>query len=452
MVDTSREVGMRWAGNHQGSTRELREWRRHPVEGAIGFQDAGALPPVCLNRFHIDRRRLLPHYRMRSADPREGHVDAAEITVPPVILKPVMWNPTGYLGPAGHPAGGYPSENGFGHEEWNNSPRMAYVERGTRMRAFHTERAWKAGDPAAAKESVILMYASHDGVQDLVGAAAKARCLVDDGDAREALAARLRLRALGPETWKQPTVRAAYEGDREAFAASWARGLSWIPNWTCPADHFFQPSRPVRLDPRRIRGTAKLLTMFTRYTALDEAAGMRAMMSVTQAGRDAAWRRIARILCSSGGGAADDDVSDIRDDPRLSKTTKQALVDARRGQGRFRRRIEARWGQACAVTSCGQREVLRASHVMPWWSSTNAERLDPANGLLLSANLDALFDRFLITFDSQGSMLVSERVAIAERRLLGLPRGLRLRPTKREAAYLCVHRERFRELARTASG
>ncbi len=380
-------------------------------------------------------------------------VYAAEVTVTPIVLKPVMWNPDGYLGPAGYPAAGYPEDNGFGHEEWNNSPWMSFTERGTRMRAFHTEGVWKVGNPAAAGEAVVLMYASHDGVQELVGAAARARCLVDEEGAREALAARLGLSSLGPRTWKQPTVRAAYGGDRRAFDESWARGVSWIPNWTCPADHFFQPSSPVRLDPRRIRGTAKLLTMFKRYTALDAAAGMRALTSVPHAARDAAWARIARIVGSDDGSStADDDVSDVRDDPMLDATTKQALVDARRGQGRFRRKVDARWGHACAVTSCRQREVLRASHVKPWWSSTHAERLDPANGLLLSANLDALFDRHLITFDSHSSMLVSGRVGMVERRRLGLPRGLRLKPTDEEAAYLRTHRERFREVAGTAGG
>jgi HNH endonuclease len=80
------------------------------------------------------------------------------------------------------------------------------------------------------------------------------------------------------------------------------------------------------------------------------------------------------------------------------KTTREALIDARRGQGKFRVEVGVRWNNICAVTGCGIVEVLRASHIKPWRDSTNRERLDPENGLLLAAHVDALFDKDLITF------------------------------------------------------
>jgi predicted restriction endonuclease len=128
-----------------------------------------------------------------------------------------------------------------------------------------------------------------------------------------------------------------------------------------------------------------------------------------------------------------------------NKTTRQALIDARLGQGRFRAGVVKRWGNKCAVTTCGMPEMLRASHIKPWSGCTNRERLDPLNGLLLVAHIDALFDSGLISFEDDGSMLVSDRVAREERRRFQLPASLRLKLTKAEKKFLVYHR-RYRFL------
>jgi hypothetical protein len=54
--------------------------------------------------------------------------------------------------------------------------------------------------------------------------------------------------------------------------------------------------------------------------------------------------------------------------------------------------------------------------------ATNEERLDPGNGLPLVATLDALFEAGLITFASDGAMLVSERLPGEELERLQLHR------------------------------
>ena len=97
---------------------------------------------------------------------------------------------------------------------------------------------------------------------------------------------------------------------------------------------------------------------------------------------------------------------EIEEDPALEATERQALVLARRGQGLFRQRvqdIETR----CRVTGVDRPEHLRASHCKPWRDSTNEERLDGENGLLLTPSIDHLFDRGFISFGSQGRLLVS---------------------------------------------
>jgi hypothetical protein len=141
-------------------------------------------------------------------------------------------------------------------------------------------------------------------------------------------------------------------------------------------------------------------------------------------------------LSSSGA-----DLSDL-DRMEISSTTRAALIDARLGQGRFRQELLQRWSEACAVTGCRVGAVLRASHCKPWRESNNFERLDSNNGLILSANLDALFDAGLISFDDEGAMLMASALSEPERAQLGLPAGLRRRPDPKLMEYLGFHRAR----------
>lgn len=122
----------------------------------------------------------------------------------------------------------------------------------------------------------------------------------------------------------------------------------------------------------------------------------------------------------------------------------ERLVRQRVGQDVFRAALLYYWGGACAVTGVAVKEVLRASHAKPWAEcATDAERLDVFNGLLLTANLDALFDRYLISFDSEGGMLVSPLLPLTELAKLGLDPRPRLRwVAEAHQGYLRYHRER----------
>ena len=64
--------------------------------------------------------------------------------------------------------------------------------------------------------------------------------------------------------------------------------------------------------------------------------------------------------------AVEEDVDAVNRDSSLATTTRKALIDARRGQGLFRRRLDDHWGHACAATNCKVRAILRASHIKPW--------------------------------------------------------------------------------------
>jgi putative restriction endonuclease len=129
-------------------------------------------------------------------------------------------------------------------------------------------------------------------------------------------------------------------------------------------------------------------------------------------------------------------------DVTVPETTRQALVLARRGQGKFKNavmRIERR----CRITGVDRDEHLRASHAKPWRDSNNEERLDGENGLLLTPHIDHLFDRGFISFEGNGRMLVSPVAHLPSLRRMGLPAaGINVGTfTEGQRRYLEFHRE-----------
>lgn len=71
----------------------------------------------------------------------------------------------------------------------------------------------------------------------------------------------------------------------------------------------------------------------------------------------------------------------------------------RKGQSYFRRMILANYGDRCALTGIDIPQLLLASHIIPWADKTHKQdRLNPCNGICLSALYDMAFDKGLITF------------------------------------------------------
>ena len=126
---------------------------------------------------------------------------------------------------------------------------------------------------------------------------------------------------------------------------------------------------------------------------------------------------------------------------RVDKTTKEALANARVGQGLFRAKVLSLWKMRCCVTGSSLLDAIRASHIKPWRDATDDERLDPYNGLPLVANLDALFDSGHISFADDGEILISAQISERERKLFRLE-GLSMSsaPSAKTAAYLAYHR------------
>ncbi len=97
----------------------------------------------------------------------------------------------------------------------------------------------------------------------------------------------------------------------------------------------------------------------------------------------------------------------------LSATEKNNIVQARIGQGKFRKalfEIQA----FCPVTLTSIPSFLVASHIKPWRDSSDIERLDPHNGFLFAPHVDKLFDEGYISFLNSGKMICSNNQVISQ--------------------------------------
>jgi hypothetical protein len=125
----------------------------------------------------------------------------------------------------------------------------------------------------------------------------------------------------------------------------------------------------------------------------------------------------------------------------LGDTETERLVRVRIGQDIFRTALLEYWNATCPLTGIADKSLLRASHIIPWADCTSdAQRLDAHNGLLLSALWDAAFDDGLVSFDDDGRVLVSPLLSDAAAQELGVERGpvLKLQPGHR--GNLAYHR------------
>jgi hypothetical protein len=98
---------------------------------------------------------------------------------------------------------------------------------------------------------------------------------------------------------------------------------------------------------------------------------------------------------------------EIRCSECVAEADRKELLKARFGQGNFRAAVEAFETAGCRVTGVSEPAMLQATHMKPWIACSNRERLDGANGLLLTPSFHLLFSKGYMSFDADGRLLVS---------------------------------------------
>ncbi|CAG1021874.1 hypothetical protein MTYM_01315 [Methylococcales bacterium] len=129
-----------------------------------------------------------------------------------------------------------------------------------------------------------------------------------------------------------------------------------------------------------------------------------------------------------------EDLINLASESGDSTTTTQS-IQARLGQGKFRKNVIETWGlgECCALTGISITPLLIASHIIPWRESDDTQRLSGTNGILLCSHLDKLFDQHLISFDFEGNLITSSRLSDLDwdqLKAIGIHKSLRLNTEK----------------------
>ena len=229
--------------------------------------------------------------------------------------------------------------------------------------------------------------------------------------------------------------------DFGAAGANWSREGWFVPVDYCalenqirPKDHIsiLAPFLPSRYSPLQPNGDG-LQSVY--LAALPDALG-EALVALIG---DAYWNARATIGMLQ---TADDSQGDLApyfvDAP--GATFREQVVRARRGQGVFRANVLLREA-ACRVTKVSEPRHLKASHIKPWRDANDRERLDGANGLLLSPHVDHLFDEGYITFARDHSMLIVPEVRNTLLDAWGIDEAVSIGEfTREQNSYLDYHR------------
>ena len=125
-------------------------------------------------------------------------------------------------------------------------------------------------------------------------------------------------------------------------------------------------------------------------------------------------------------------------------TERTAFSSQRLKQSFFRDMVLSSYDCRCAVTGIDNRELLVASHIIPW-SSSPKTRLDPTNGICLSALFDRAFDRGLVSIDQNFRLIASSEIGELSKLHIekyldkNISKPSRFLPSEE---YLSFHRER----------
>lgn len=114
---------------------------------------------------------------------------------------------------------------------------------------------------------------------------------------------------------------------------------------------------------------------------------------------------------SKGGASSKSDDEELGGDliQNYEGSTKAVMVEVRIKQAFFRKTVLSSHQNRCCISGVQEPKLLIASHIVPW-SEDKQNRLNPRNGLCLSALHDRAFDQCLITVTPDYRVQVSKKL------------------------------------------
>jgi hypothetical protein len=116
-----------------------------------------------------------------------------------------------------------------------------------------------------------------------------------------------------------------------------------------------------------------------------------------------------------------------------------AATKVRVNQTVYRKGLLRRY-KHCCLCGVSDDNLLVASHIKPWSDSEANEKLDFDNGLLLCPNHDKLFDLGYITFDDNGSIIISNNLNDVDKVFMNVNPEMRVTLSYKGRMYMRYHR------------
>lgn len=125
--------------------------------------------------------------------------------------------------------------------------------------------------------------------------------------------------------------------------------------------------------------------------------------------------------------------------------TRLAYVKVRINQGRYREKLLQKYNSHCCLCGISNPKLLIASHLKAWADSDVNERVNVNNGLLLCPDHDKLVDKYLISFEDDGRLLISPALSEEERNLMRINENMRLDISAENIPFIQAHREKYNQ-------
>lgn len=176
--------------------------------------------------------------------------------------------------------------------------------------------------------------------------------------------------------------------------------------------------RYARLIGRTPSALAMKLTNFASLDPQITSTGRRGLSGASQADREiweeltCNWERLVQEIAAVDSALTYGHPRDFQvelDEESYVGETRRAIVQARVGQNFFRSAVLSAYEFRCCITGLSVPELLVASHIVPW-RDDKANRLNPRNGLCLSALHDRAFDLGLIAISQDLRVVLSARL------------------------------------------
>lgn len=126
--------------------------------------------------------------------------------------------------------------------------------------------------------------------------------------------------------------------------------------------------------------------------------------------------------------------------PMIFEAEAEAKTKIRLGRKKFNEKLMPLWERKCTICGIELPALLRASYSKPWKDSTDVERLDVYNGILLCSNHDALYEKGFIAFDGQGKLHISSQIPTEDYEKYGIEPKMRIARKEENKPYFKWHK------------